>query len=226
MITGRLERGAERLRRAAGESVLLNAFFHGGDTGQTAGQNGSGRRAVLRFRVMRWQETSFARRRLNAVWAALLRSSVGSLAGIPFGAAASALILYFLRGGRGAVAFRLPAARATDRAVSVRLLRAVSRPFRRGRDGWRAPPRDAPRRACGRGAVAGSAADLSAAFVRSAVPVVSLPRSSRTERIASCAFLSVSAASATHDRPACVRRCVVHGGVLREVAERTAGIPL
>ena len=99
MITGRLERGAERLRRAAGESVLLNAFFHGGDAGQTAGQNGSGRRAVLRFRVMRWQETSFARRRLNAVWTALLRSSVGSLAGIPFGAAASALILYFLRGG-------------------------------------------------------------------------------------------------------------------------------
>ena len=96
---------------------------------------------------------------------------------------------------RGAVAFRLPAARAIDRAVSVRLLRAVSRPFRRGRDGWRAPPRDAPRRACGRGAVAGSAADRSAAFVRSAVPVVSLPRSSRTERIASCAFLSVSAAS-------------------------------
>ena len=99
MITGRLERGAERLRRAAGESVLLNAFFHGGDAGQTAGQNGSGRRAALRFRVMRWQETSFARRMLNAVWAALLRSSVGSLAGIPFGAAASALILYFLRGG-------------------------------------------------------------------------------------------------------------------------------
>lgn len=99
MITGRLERGAERLRRAAGESVLLNAFFHGGDAGQTEGQNGSGRRAALRFRVMRWQETSFARRALNAVWAALLRSSVGSLAGIPFGAAASALILYFLRGG-------------------------------------------------------------------------------------------------------------------------------
>ena len=212
MITGRLERGAERLRRAAGESVLLNAFFHGGDAGQTAGQNGSGRRAALRFRVMRWQETSFARRGLNAVWAALLRSSVGSLAGIPFGAAASALILYFLRGG-------------TD-LTSVRLLRVVSRPFRRGRDGWRAPPRDAPRRACGRGAVAGSAADRSAAFVRSAVPVVSLPRCSRTERIASCAFLSVSAASATHDRPACVRRCVVRGGVLREVAERTAGIPL
>ncbi|HBF14649.1 MAG TPA: hypothetical protein DDW30_02995 [Clostridiales bacterium] len=103
MMTERLERGAERLRRAAGESVLLNAFFHGTRAEQNAVQrparNTGGRRASLRFRVMRWQETSVARRALNALWSALLRSSVGSLAGVPFGAAASALILYFWRGG-------------------------------------------------------------------------------------------------------------------------------
>lgn len=93
MITERLERGAERVRRAAGESVLLNTFFCGERTER------KNRRGSLRFRIMRWQETSFARQAMNSLWAALLRSSVGSLAGVPFGAAASALILYFLRGG-------------------------------------------------------------------------------------------------------------------------------
>lgn len=93
MITERLERGAVRLRRAAGESVLLNAFFCGERSVRDS------RRGTLRFRVMRWQETSLVRRAMNALWSALLRSSVGSLAGFPFCAAAVRLILYFLRGG-------------------------------------------------------------------------------------------------------------------------------
>lgn len=93
MLTDALVRLSGRIRAAAGESVLLNRFFCGETEGE--GPRYSGR---VRFRVMRWQETSRVRRWIARLWEGLLAATFGSLALAAFLAAAVTLFVSFAYG--------------------------------------------------------------------------------------------------------------------------------
>lgn len=95
MLTRALEALGGWLRAAAGESVLLNRFFHG-----EIEQTGRMRPGRMRFRVMHGQETSRVLGWIERIRDVLLSATVGSLALTAFLAASVALVLLLLNGDR------------------------------------------------------------------------------------------------------------------------------